>query len=748
MGITLSSKTRRELAPNILFASTLFCSACLMFVLQPMFGKVLLPLLGGAPSVWNTCMVFFQSILFLGYLYAHLLSSRLSRKRQVAVHGAVLFASALSLPAALAGGTSPRGHDPSLWLLSTLTISIGLPFFVLSTTAPLLQKWFSVLEQSSSHDPYYLYVASNAGSLIALLSYPLLLEPNIGLHQQQSFWSLGFLLLCLLLVGCMVFLQSQRKRENAPQPDLPPTLSAPPEVPLKFRWLVLSAVPSSLLLALTQYISIDIAAVPLLWVIPLALYLISFIIVFSKGGAAIHRTFVAWFPWIITPFLAYYFSNQKVSVYWIEIAIHFLVFFFSIMVCHGELAKTRPSAQYLTHYYLIMSFGGMLGGMFNNFIAPLVFDDIYEYPIMIIAALVLIFGKRPKFLSKKELSSASIAGFIILFFSGLIFLNTMHRLSNTMLMGFLLFASFSYFCFLHKNSLSLIIFLLGVVSCNPILNPPYDVSIYKIRNFYGVLDVKDKFSDKQRENALPMHVLHNGTTIHGSQLRTAEHLCKPTGYYSIEGPIGQFFKAYDSNNENWVVGVIGLGAGTLSAYAQKNQHWTFYELNPSVLDIADNPRYFSYLQDCTENYRIEVGDARLLLDKERHRQYDALIVDAFSSDSIPTHLMTKEALELFFANMKANGLLVFHISNRHLALKKVLSAHAATLGLAHLIQEFRTERKSPLSYSSDWVVLSKRPSALQPLLQSRLGAWKRLPAYPGMQAWTDDFSSIASVLNF
>lgn len=746
MAIFQENMTRRGFAPILLFASTLFCSASLMFALQPMFGKILLPLLGGAPSVWNMCMVFFQTVLFLGYLYAHLLSSRLSLKHQVLTHSAVIGVSIFSLPVALSAVSLPStSTDPTFWLLSALILSIGMPFFVLSTSAPLLQKWFSILGHESSDDPYYLYVASNAGSLIALLSYPFLLEPAIGLQDQQSIWSIGFIVLGLLICCCMamVFL---KQRQGSGFVEEISAIADKPGLRKQFRWLALSLVPSSLLLALTNYISTDIAAVPLLWVIPLALYLASFIIVFSKYGAAVHSKMVSLYPWMVAPFLAYYFSNQKIAEYWLEISLHLMVFLLTIMVCHGELAKTRPSSRYLTNYYLIMSFGGTLGGMLNTFIAPVIFDNVYEYPLMIIAGLILIFGKQPKVFEKIEFSRKVVIGSPIAFFGAIFYLNHIKALSNTVLMGLLMLAIFAYFSFLHKNLLSLSAFLSVIVSCNPLIKQQDDVVMYQKRNFFGVLNIKQHLEGGDK--GLLMHVMHHGTTNHGEQLRQAALRCEPVGYYNKSGPFGQLFKAYDASSEHWNIGIIGLGGGAMSAYAKQHQHWTFYELNPAVIDIATNLDYFSYLHDCAHQYQIRAGDARLVLDREKMPQYDLLIVDAFSSDSIPMHLMTKEAVQLYLDNIKPGGLLAFHITNRHLDLKKVVSAHAKEFGLANAIDEFRLKQKTPLIHSADLVVMARNPAELQPLLKDKAGQWKPLPDYPDTRVWTDDFSSILSVLSF
>jgi len=388
----MNNPSKNNAATVFLFAFTLFVSASLMFVLQPMFGKILLPLLGGSPAVWNTCMVFYQSLLFLGYLYAHFLSTRLGASKQILVHAGLLLISIMALPLGLPDNVNPPTEsDPTFWLISTLFLAIGLPFFVISTTSTLIQKWFSNIGLSSSKDPYFLYAASNIGSLIALLSYPFFIEPGIGLENQKMYWGSGYILLCVLILSCAVlFWKVSKKHQDSTANTVIPEEDVP-ELTLqkKLYWLILALVPSSLLLGLTNFISTDIASVPLLWVIPLTLYLLSFVIVFSKWGAKVHGLMVIIQPFVLLPFIAYSLINPAILPYWVNLALHLAAFFLAIMVCHGELAKNRPHTRFLTDFYLIMSLAGMLGGMFNTFVAPFIFDSVYEYPIMIIAALML-----------------------------------------------------------------------------------------------------------------------------------------------------------------------------------------------------------------------------------------------------------------------------------------------------------------------------------------------------------------------
>jgi SAM-dependent methyltransferase len=737
----------RNLSLIFLFAATLFTSASLMFVLQPLFGKILLPLLGGSPAVWNTCMVFYQSILFLGYLYAHYLSTRYNQHRQILIHTSLILISFLALPLALPENTvPPTDSNPTFWLLWTLFLAIGLPFFVVSTTAPLIQKWFANVGHHTSHDPYYLYAASNTGSLIALLSYPFLLEPNVGLANQKSYWSVGYLILCLLIAGCAFVLWKSRQttgqQEDVDSADDENNLS----LATKLHWLALAFVPSSLLLGLTNFISTDIASVPLLWIIPLTLYLLSFVIVFSKWNDKIHPLMVKLQPIFLLPFIAYAFINPADLPYWAYLILHLFAFFFAVMVCHGELAKLRPHTRHLTTFYLIMSFAGMLGGMFNTFVAPFAFNAVYEYPIMIVAALML----RPGRMTRKSALANSLWPQVIipalLVIAGIILhanVDNLLQYFDAIVIGLIGLTLLTYLLRARPVGFALttgaIIFLaLG-------LHGMSSHTLYQERTFFGVLAVREAVLTDEQGKPESYHELFHGTTKHGAQRLAANLSQIPLTYYSRPGPMGQLFKEYDNNDQDWNIGVVGLGAGALACYAKDKQNWTLYEIDPLVVDIASNPAYFSYLSQCARNAAMRIGDARLSLEKEADQHFDLLVMDAFSSDSVPTHLLTKEALELYFQKLKPGGILAFHMTNRHLSLKKVLSINAETLHLASLIQEFKPQQDIPLVVATDWVVMAKQAETLEPLRLSRLGKWQKMPLYFDMQPWTDDFTNIVSI---
>jgi hypothetical protein len=736
------NKTDRNISLILLFAGTLFISATLMFVVQPMFGKILLPLLGGTPAVWNTCMVFYQMILFLGYLYAHFLTSRQLKQRQILVHVAVLVISFIALPLALPEGTTPPTEsNPTLWLIWTLLLAIGLPFFVVSTTAPLLQKWFANIGHHTSDDPYYLYAASNAGSLLSLLSYPFIIEPNIGLADQRVVWSIGYGLLALLIAGCGYLLWRSHDTASTFEVNDNNTSSATElSLSTKLYWLVLALVPSSLLLGLTNFISTDIASVPLLWIIPLTLYLLSFVLVFSKWADKIHPVMVSVQPAVLLPFIAYSFINPAVLPYWLDLVLHLLAFFLAIMVCHGELAKNRPHTRHLTDFYLIMSFAGMLGGMFNTFVAPFIFNAVYEYPLMIVAALLL----RPGFFSQQWYKQLVFP--VLLLVLGLSVYFATDNLADYLDSiggGLILLAGLTYS--FRARPISLALLTGTILFFTSGLHSLLSNTLYQERSFFGVFSVRESVLLDENQRPEKYHELFHGTTKHGAQRLVAQQLTTPLTYYSRPGPMGQLFKTFDEQSDIWQVGSVGLGAGALACYKKPNQQWRFFEIDPLVIDIAKDPKYFSYLSRCANKAEIIAGDARLSLTRVPDQQFDLLILDAFSSDSVPTHLLTREAINLYFAKLKPNGMLAFHITNRHLALKKVLADHVRNLQLAALIQEYKPKQDIPLVVATDWVVLAKNEQQLKPLQQSRLGNWQKLPIYFDMKPWTDDFTNIMGI---
>jgi hypothetical protein len=450
------------------------------------------------------------------------------------------------------------------------------------------KKWFANIGHHTSHDPYYLYAASNTGSLIALLSYPFLLEPTIGLENQKTYWSIGYLILCMLIAGCALVLWKSRQKTVIIEDQYPEKI----ELGLyrKLHWMALAFVPSSLLLGLTNFISTDIASVPLLWIIPLTLYLLSFVIVFSKWNDKIHPVMVKLQPIVLLPFIAYAFINPADLPYWAYLALHLLAFFFAVMVCHGELAKDRPHTQYLTTFYLIMSFAGMLGGMFNTFVAPFIFNGIYEYPIMIVAALLLRPGAVVSINKGLLLQIIAPALLIII---GLVLYKNVNDLLQYFDVIVISLIVLTFLTYLLKGRPVAFALLTGAIIFLSLgLHGLSSHTLYKERTFFGVLAVRESILTNEQNQPEKYHELFHGTTKHGAQRLSANLAKIPLTYYSRPGPMGQLFREFDNNNQNWTIGVVGLGAGALACYAKAQQNWTLYEIDPLVVDIASDPEYF------------------------------------------------------------------------------------------------------------------------------------------------------------
>ena len=735
---------------QLVFTLTLFVSATLLFLVQPMFAKMVLPLLGAAPAVWNTCMVFYQAALLGGYAYAHLSLRQLGARRQALCHLLLLASPWLLLPIGVAAQWRPPvDANPIPALLTLLLTSVGLPFFVVAASAPMLQAWFSATGCRSGRDPYFLYAASNLGSLLGLLGYPLLVEPYLTLAQQTRAWSIGFAVLSGLIAWCAVLLWRAPPMVPAavsPPPgeaDLP---AAAPNWPLRLRWLALALVPSSLMLGVTTHIATDIASVPMLWVIPLALYLLSFALVFARRVLIPRRLMLRLQP-ILLLFLSAWFFVQDVAWHWPLMLLHLAVFFVTAMVCHGELAATRPDARRLTEFYLWMSLGGVLGGLVNAILAPWLFSSVFEYPLMLVAACML----RPR-AAQTAISWRIRAGDLL--FPGLLF--ALLAAASYWLRhaqwprqydlqydpyvrailfggGALLVLTFSLRPIRLGLGMAALLFTAGTLGCDT------QTILQQSRSFFGVIRVK---SDGN------YHSLEHGTTRHGMQcFVSAERRGDPLSYYSREGPLGQVFAKKIQSASFREVAVIGLGAGTTAAYGLPQLGFTFYEINPAIVRVAQDPRLFTYLADSpARRISIVLGDARLMLAAAPAHSYDLIIFDAFSSDSIPLHLVTREALQLYLEKLTPDGLLLLHISNRYVDLAPILGRLAQQAGLKALVQRdeaTEAERKWG-KLSSTWVLVGRDDLALAEFQTD--ARWGPIPIPPGTPLWTDDFSNILSAL--
>lgn len=771
----------------ILFSFTLFLSAFLLFWVELMVAKMVLPLLGGSPAVWNTCLFFFQTTLLLAYGYAHLTTKWWGTRRQTLIHILVLLLPIAFLPITLTQGwLPPQADNPTFWLLGLLLLSVGSPFFAISTTAPLVQKWFAHTNHPNSADPYFLYTASNLGSLLGALAYPVLIEPNFSLSTQSWGWGIGYGLLFLLTLGCGACLWLSKKNDASTQAEnqVDENISAPaPTWQLKTQWILLSFLPSSLLLGVTTYLTTDLAAIPLLWALPLAIYLLTFIFAFARKPIFSEKKIEIGLPLLLSPLIIL--SLLKIiQPVWLLLPLHLLGLLGIAGVFHSKLAKSRPNPKYLTSFYFWISLGGVLGGLFNAIAAPLLFPNVLEYPLILGLSLLLLGISSTEELkqqadAKKRAEAAILATLINGDNSGsytpLHFKSSnlpgsrrsplILALSIALLFCFLL-AGFQVKYF-QSNSLG-IIFAVGLLSAiryafnlHPIRLFISIILIILINQFYlpgmGALLVTERsFFGVNRvlENkSANYHSLLHGTTLHGKQSLDPQRRHEPLTYFSYTSPIGQVFQVLDKERRFSHIGVMGLGIGTLAAYAKPGQHWTFYEIDPSVKKLAQNPKYFTFLADASAEFSIVLGDARLSVQKVTNNYYDLLIMDAFSSDSIPTHLVTREAIQLYLTKLAKSGLLAINISNRHLNLEPVLGALADNLGLStlrqlqgNISQAERELGKSP----SHWVLFAREKRDFGELINdSRWQAIAHIQGFaqkPHAPLWTDDFSNIFQVL--
>ncbi|HSE15666.1 MAG TPA: fused MFS/spermidine synthase [Pyrinomonadaceae bacterium] len=719
------------LAP--VFAFALFTSAALLFWVQPLVAKMLLPLLGGAPSVWNTCMVFFQALLLAGYAYALLLSQRLSLRNQAILHAVLLLVAGLVLPFTLSNrvlASLPTQSSPIGWLLMTLLVTVGPPFLLLSATAPLLQRWFSHSTHKAARDPYFLYAVSNAGSMLALLGFPFLLEPAFAVRTQSWIWTVGYAVLVVLVITCAVLLNGRRAAEATVVEAQPVVTVAPAQ---RFEWVLLAFVPSSLMLGVTTFIATDVASVPLIWIIPLALYLLTFILAFgNKQLIKLPLTSIL-FPSALLLLGAFVIISPPISV-WVTISLHLLVFFFAALVSHQRLAQSRPHVSRLPEYYLWIAVGGVLGGIFNALLAPLIFSTPFEYPVAIILALLV----RPlpaQEQKTKSLWRITFPTFIFVLTFALALVVPRFEMSAKPQNGLVLLLPL-VLCFALSFrkpvvfALSLAALMLASI---PYLNAA-TTTLAAERNFFGVWRVTTNPQEVFRR-------LYHGSTVHGVQLNDEARKCEATSYYHKDGPLGQVFAVYNSKPSPRPVAATGLGAGTIGTYAAQGQEWDFYDIDPAIVRIASDPRYFTFLSDCTKaSYHVILGDARLRLREAAPGKYGLLIMDAFSSDSVPAHLLTTEAMSLYLDKLSADGVLAFHISNRYLNLEPLLSGLSHRAGLVAYIRR-DVNRDVVGRYPSVWVVMARNDGALGAIVTDN--RWERVQ---GDTVWTDDFSNILSLL--
>ena len=731
-----------------LFGVAIFVSAALLFFVQPMFAKMVLPRLGGTPAVWSVAMVFFQSALLAGYAYAHFLTTRLHGRQAVMIHLAIMAIAVLFLPLGIASGwTKPPASGEAIWLLGLFGVSIGIPFFALSANGPLLQAWFARTDHPAAKDPYFLYAASNVGSFLALLAYPFVVEPITRLQQQTWWWSAGFVLLILLIAGCGYLIWNTK--------DLKPAKAAKGEISEKPTWqqaavwVVLAAIPSGLLIAVTNHISTDVAAVPFLWVVPLALYLLTFVIVFSRFAPQVQQVAVIVQPLFIAALIASQVFEGYDSIFMV-LTIHILAFFATALVCHGELARLRPAPAYLTEFYMWMSTGGMIGGIAAALIAPQIFNWVAEYPILIVLALLCrpgwvwphgnyawIFWFAFALIAATVLAPA--AGFKVPLLSALVPTETAYlKWAIAILLVLSILISFDSVKYAYIIALC----FLSIKVYENIDSRTRD----QVRSFFGVHKVTDSYDGRFR-------VLLHGTTIHGAQRLLTNDFKPVTGkpelttYYYKSAAIAQAVAQARANKKGPITyAVVGLGTGTLACHKQDKDAVTYYEIDPTTIEIATNPkRYgFTFLSQCAPDAKIVLGDARLTIADAPDGIFDFIAIDAFSSDAIPIHLMTREAVEIYKRKLAPRGVLVMHISNRHLELSSVVAGIAAANGMVvrvHNSSDGDTEvNDDDYKFSGTVTAIVRKPEDFGDLNEKK--QWNDQKVDPRQWVWTDDYSNI------
>ncbi len=739
---TLASADPRAAAGRLVsyfYAATLFVSALLLFSIQPMFAKMVLPRLGGAPAVWSVAMVFFQTALLAGYCYAHVLGRLLSPRRAALLHLALIGATAMTLPIAIAGGWgAPPSSGIALWLFGLFAVSIGLPFFTLSASAPLLQSWFAASGHPQAKNPYVLYAASNLGSFAALFAYPVVIEPWLTLSMQTRIWSAGFAILAVLVAAAALFAGDTgagTAMRSKPQDDVAPGLGE------RVRWVVLAGIPSGLVVAVTAHITTDIAAAPFLWVVPLAIYLLTFVAIYRERPWIAHTTVVWLVPFAAAPLAISLIGSGK--VYWVAtILLNLTAFALLTLMCHGEVYARRPGAQRLTEFYLFTSLGGVIGGAFAGLLAPQIFNGNYEYPILIAAALLCmpgVFTGAPRRAATDALPWLALSAAL-----ALAWWFTRLKLPATLELPFQIASAALAAAMLLQRHRPMRFFALVVLSFvvtafwRPGLAP-----IETARSFFGVHRVVETSDGKVR-------LLYHGTTIHGAQrLRNddgtpADGPPVPATYYYPGGPIGEgIWSARAALGGFDRVAVIGLGTGSLACHRKASERWDFFEIDPEVVRIAGDPHFFNFMSACAPDASIMLGDARLTLPASSSR-YDLIVLDAFSSDAIPVHLLTVEAFRGYLSRLSPRGVILAHISNRHLDLAPVIANAAQSLGLVAFLRQDNAAggMSTDLNANARVIVLGRSPHDVGAVAQG----WVRLQPDPSSATWTDDYSNILGAM--
>jgi hypothetical protein len=736
----LNSASRNRLL-LVVYTAAIFTSALLLFSVQPLFTKMVLPRLGGSPAVWSVAMVFFQSLLLGGYAYAHFLMQIRNRIVPVVVHLVLLVMALLTLPLSIASGWgTPPESGYAFWLLGLFLVSIGLPFFALAANNPLLQAWFVRTGHPNGPDPYFLYASSNIGSFLALLAYPVLLEPMFSLHTQNVIWTSGYGLLIVLIAGCGALLLKSPVIV-IPEAGADDAQAPAPTWALRTRWIFLAAVPSGLLIAVTAHISTDVAAAPLLWVLPLSLYLLTWVLVFQSRPLLPHHLILLLQPLAIAGIIVLLAVGGEQNLL-ATLGGHLVCFFIIAMACHGELAKARPAAKYLTGYYVALSFGGMVGGLFAGLIAPFTFSWIAEYPILVALAVLCRPADRERYpgwgrwywlllvVAALVLIAPSYSGGKLFTWLDAQRVNVISGLAIiAMIVAILLRADRLKLVAITALALSLLRFY-----------PSDDGRVETVRSFFGVHKIVVTPNGQY-------HVLMHGTTIHGAEKYLNNDGSPVTGkpepisYYYKDGGIGQAISAVRARKGAPLrVAVIGLGSGSLTCASQPGEDWKFFEIDQSMVDTARDPKYFNFIQSCEPNMKPVIGDARLTFAREPDGVYDLIIVDAYSSDAIPIHLATEEAMEIYKEKLAPQGAVVMHVSNRHLELASVVVGIADANDLKSWVYNEDSGRDAEYIFATNVVISAREPADVGTIASSSV--WALTEPEDNQRVWTDDYSNV------
>jgi hypothetical protein len=724
----------------VVYTAAIFVSALLLFSVQPLFAKMVLPRLGGSPAVWSVAMVFFQSLLLAGYAYAHLLMQTRNRTIPVVVHLLLLCVAMATLPLSISDsfGTPPTSGY-AFWLLGLFAVSIGMPFFALAANNPLLQAWFVRTGHPDGPDPYFLYASSNIGSFLALLSYPVLLEPMFTLRTQNMLWTGGYGLLILLIGACgVLLLRSPHTALPAARADDPATA---PTWAIRARWIFLAAVPSGLLIAVTAHISTDVAAAPLLWVLPLSLYLLTWVLVFRSRPLLPHWLVLLMQPIAIGGVVVLLAIGGEQNLL-LTLGGHQLCFFIIAMACHGELARTRPPSSYLTGFYVALSFGGMIGGLFAGLVAPFTFSWIAEYPILLALAVLCRPSLPERFVRWAKWYWALLAAVALFFLipvlmKGRLFdwidTNRVIFIADVAVLGMIAALV------LHVSRwklLATVVLALVLVRAYP----QDDGRVDTVRSFFGVHKIQVTSDGRY-------HVLLHGTTIHGAEKFLNDDGSPVTGrpepisYYYKDGGIGQAIAAARARKGGPLrAAVIGLGSGSLACASEPGEDWKFFEIDQTMVDTARDPKYFTFVQKCAPDLRPVIGDARLTFAKEPDGVYDLIIVDAYSSDAIPIHLATEEAMAIYKQKLTPHGMVVMHVSNRHLELASVVVGIADENDLKSWVYNEDSGRDGEYIFATSVVVSAHNAEDVGALASSEV--WTETDPTEGQRNWTDDYSNV------